>query len=560
MLHGRAQSEPPRLWIAAVLIFTVAVHLPGLRYGLPFQLVNDELPLVGGALRMLELRNPIPSMNPGPMEILYYPPGMPWLYLVVWSPVLAVQWAMAGFPAAAKFSDELLTHLGPIWMVSRLISVALLAGTVWVVIRLTMEVTRDRVAAVIAGALVATSFHHGILGQFARAWTPTVFFFWWGLWACWRIYETGERRAYVWAALAAGFGFAVNYVGVLVSFGVAVAHLLHHRRVVIDRGLFFHAAIVALFIAVILPASWPNFVRLFGVTAVASGREAEGGSLSVFYVWTLLKSDPLLGLIGLIGLPLLMYRAWPLIALFVVVFVPYSAVILSGTGFDDRYILPLTPILAMAGGVLATLRGSKWRAGAVSLTSLIIVAQAALVLHLAYLLTRADTRELARGWASAHVPAGEGVLAALRGMTFEQTVRSIELQRELAPDQISYLQRRRLAGAAIETGGGGPEIDALEIRRVGPDALRAASAEALLERLKGQNYRWLIIDDLAGAIGDSNFERLLLSRARLVTTIEPDHGVVGPNFNLTDQFAQGTAWNILRLNRLGPPVRIYRFE
>ena len=552
--------EPPWLWVAGVLLFAVLVHLPGLHYGLPFHLANDELPLIGGALRMIQLHNPIPSMNPGPMAILYYPPGLPWLYLVIWAPVLAAQWVLAGFPTASAFSDIVLTHLGPLWMVSRLISVAFLAGTIWVVIRLTSEMTRDRLAAVIAGALVATSFHHAILAQFARVWEPTVFFFWCGLWACWRIYKTGERSAYVWAAFAAGFGFAVNYVGVLVSLGVAAAHLLRHRRIVIDRSILLHAAIVALFLAVILAVSWPNFVRLFGVTTVASGRVSESGSLILFYLWTLLKSDPLLVLIGVLGLPLLVYRAWALIVFFLVVFIPYSMVILSGTGFDDRYILPLTPILAIAGGAFATFPASKLRMATLTAAGVIVVAQGVLLLQLAHLMTRRDTREIARAWASTHVPAGEGVLVALRGMTFEQTLRSIEFERELAPNGLDFLQRKRLSGADIKSGGGGPQINAIDIRQVGLDALKGTSPRALLDRLESHNYHWLLIDNLAGPIGDGSFERLLLSRAKLVGTIAPDHGVVGPNFNLTDQFAQAGAWNILWLNRLGPPVRIYHFE
>jgi len=53
------------------------------------------------------------------------------------------------------------------------------------------------------------------------------------LWAAWRIYRDGRERDYVWAALAAGLGFAFNYVGVLISLAVAIAHVARHRRIVI---------------------------------------------------------------------------------------------------------------------------------------------------------------------------------------------------------------------------------------------------------------------------------------------------------------------------------------
>jgi 4-amino-4-deoxy-L-arabinose transferase-like glycosyltransferase len=546
--------------VALVTLFTLLLHLPGLRYGLPFWLVNDELPLVGGALRMVQLHNPIPSMNPVPMEILYYPPGLPWLYLVVWTPVLGVQWALAGFPSIAEFANQLVTHLAPIWITSRLISVAFLAGTVWMVMRLSADVLRDRRAALAAGLLIATSFHHAILGQFARVWEPTAFFFWWGLWACWRIYSTGDRRAYLWAALAAGLGFAINYVGVLVSLGVALAHIARHRRIVIDRALLLHAAIVAVFIVVILASSWPNFVRLLGFSTVVSEHAPESGSLSLFYARIMLKSDPFLLLIGVVGLPLLWRRAKVLIGLYCVIFIPYAATILTGTGFDDRYTVPLTPLLAISGGALVTLAMPRLKRLAFAAVACVIIVQSVLLIRLADLMHRDDTRQLARLWATEHVTPGQGVLVALRGMTFEQTLQSVEFERNLAPNVLTYLQRQRLAGAKTESGGGGPEINAIDIRRIGPVALRKMPPEQLLGRLTGRNYHWLLIDNLSGPIGDGSLERDLLKRAELVETITPDHGVAGPNFNLTDQFSQGAAMNVLWMNRLGPTVKIYRFN
>src|SRR5690242_10046940 len=109
MMDTSADQRLPRGWIVTVLLVTVLLRVVGIGYGQPFWLANDELPLVGGALRMLELRNPIPSLNPGPMSILYYPPGLPWLYLVVWSPVLLVEWILSGFVPLQMFADQLLT-------------------------------------------------------------------------------------------------------------------------------------------------------------------------------------------------------------------------------------------------------------------------------------------------------------------------------------------------------------------------------------------------------------------------------------------------------------------
>ena len=64
----------------------------------------------------------------------------------------------------------------------------------------------------------------------------------------------------------------------------------------------------------------------------------------------------------------------------------------------------------------------------------------------------------------------------------------------------------------------------------------------------------------AGPVGDGRFERSFIARAEVIETLTPGHGIVVPNFNLTDKFAQGPALNILWMNRLGPVVEIYHFE
>lgn len=564
---GRLQM--PRHWVAAVLIFAILLRVVGIGFGQPFWLANDELALVGGAMRMLELRNPIPSLNPGPMSILYYPPGLPWLYLVVWAPILSVQWLLSGFLPLQAFADKILTDFTPIWVASRLVSAAFSVATVWVVMRITAEVLKNRASGLIAGLLLATSFHHGLMGHFARVWSPTVFFFWWGFWVGWRIYEDGRWRDYVWAATAAGIGFAVNYVGVLISLAVAVAHIARHRRIVFDRPIFIHAAIVAVLIAVFSAVYWQNILRLMGFSGLLAGvggaRDMHGtvetAYLLKYYAMTLIKSDAPLVVVGLVGLPLLVRRAPLFLVLFVAVFVPYSIMILTGYANDDRYILPLTPILAIGGGALATLTWQTLRRAAFSLLVVIIAIQAAALARLEYLMLRPDTRVLARTWIDENVPADEGVISLLRSVTFEQRIDAIRLERDIAPGSLSYLQRRRLAKSRDVAGNAGHQINAVDARKIATEASPKLSGEEIFNRLRAEGYSWFVADDLSGPIGDGRFEALLLAHATLVKTIDPgsDRGG-GPIFNMTDQFERGSSFDVFHLHYLGPVVKIYRIE
>jgi hypothetical protein len=564
-LAAPAVSVPIGMAELCVLALAAAVYGTGIGYGMPYWMVNDELPLIGGALRMLELQNPIPSLNPGPMQILYYPPGLPWLYLIIWTPILAIQWIAAGFPAPQAFADHVLADLGPLWLAARWLSVAFALGTVWVVMQLTREILNDRRASVLAGVLMATSLHHALLAHFARAWPATVFFFWWGLWAAWRIYADGRRRDYVWAALAAGLGFAVNYVGVLVSIAVAAAHVLRHRRLVVDRAVLLHAAIVAAFLAVILAASWQNFLRLGGFSSILSalpGVEAnrpqgQPGAVLIFYAQTLAKVDPVLMAVGGLGLFVLARRAAIFLLLYAAAFAPYALLLITGFVDDDRYILPLTPLLAISAGALV---GAVWaRAPALGLACAVLVVAfpLAAAIQVDRLLLRDDPRLLAR---DRLLGAREGgIVSVMRAVKFPQDKGSLALQASLDPDSLSARDRRRLAGApapASDVEG----VTALHLWQLTPAKLRGRSGESLYDELSARGYRWYVRDDLMteGAVA---LDETVRRRARKVATFAPGpEGSHGPIPNLTDQFARGGAIHLFRIERLGPVVEIWQMQ
>ena len=164
-----------------------------------------------------------------------------------------------------------------------------------------------------------------LVDHFARVWSPAVLLFWCGLWAAWRVYAKGERRDYVFAAVAAGLGFAGNYVPVLTSIAVAVAHLARHRRLAVDRSILLYAAIVAAFIAVVLAASWHDFIRLGGYSAVlgpAVVASGSGQSLMAFYVAMAAKTDPVMIGIGAVGLVAMAFRRFWLVVVVIAVWVP----------------------------------------------------------------------------------------------------------------------------------------------------------------------------------------------------------------------------------------------
>lgn len=554
----------------AVLALALALRATGIGFGLPFQLSNDELPLIGGALRMLELRQLVPSLAPGPMEILYYPPGLPYLYLVFFLPWYAMRWLAMGMPSTGIFADAILSDLSGEWLIARSLSVALSTATVWFVMRLAAAVFASRAAGLVAGVMLATSLHHAMLGHFARVWPPTVFLFCWGLWAAWRIRETGARRDYVAAAMAAGLGFAVNYIGVVVAIAAGLAHLAHHRRLVIDRAILLHAAIVAAFIAVFTALYWQNLVRLMGFSKVMASipgaqeigirdlglRMSPSGTL-LHYADIVWRADPVLATAGALAVLWVFVRRPLLASCALLVVVAYLGVLLSGSPDDDRYILPVTPLLAIAiGGAVAALAGDR-RMPAWLLGAALVAAPLAAAVQLNRLMLRPDTREVARSWLLQN-HAGSGIGNAMRGVMFEPDMAGLALQAELDRDALTYLQRRKRSGARVLAGGGGPEVMAVNLLQPPAKSLAPLGPDGLHDKLVAAGVRWYVTDDLVvdtprKPLNDSVRRR---GEHRQRVTAGPP-GIDGPIFNLSNQFERFSWPDLFKLERLGPQVDIY---
>jgi hypothetical protein len=559
-----------------VLALTAIVRLVGIDHGMPFWLVNDELPLVGGTLRMIELKNLVPSLEPR-LTILYYPPGLPYLYLSLFIPVLAVWWIAAGFPDTASFADVVLSDLRPLWLVARLSSVAFAVATAWVIMRMTAEVTRDRRIALLAGLVYAVCLHHALLAHFARIWPATILFYWWGIWASWRVYADGSRRAYFWAALAAGLGFAVNYIGVLVAASTGVAHLCRHRRVRIDREILIFTGIVATFIVIFTALYWQNLVRLMGMSAIfgsvpgsmapVAGLPASHAPLDIArtaaaFFGAFWDTAPVIFLVGAFGLPLLAWRYPAFTVIAGTTLVLHLTVVIFGYVPDDRYILPVTILFMISASLLVVTlsAGSRVRLmlGSAALVALSVVG----VVQLDRLLSRPNTRVIAREWLLARVTDGEGVVNIMRSVPFEQTIDSIRDQASIVDEtSLTYLQRRRLAGHAVASGGGGREIRAVDLLQPNEETFAGRSMEAMLDRLRAADYRWVVTEHVFGPQGRFGLMDVVRRHAHLVHRIEPGpDNLLGPDLNRQNQWGSADIWSMLQVYHLGSRIEIWRID
>lgn len=127
----------------------------------------------------------------------------------------------------------------------------------------------------------------------------------------------------------------------------------------------------------------------------------------------------------------------------------YVAFIYKFMPIEDRYILPVIPILAIAGGYAIDRfvqigRDRQWvRLLTISVAVLLLAYPAATAIRLAYLFTQSDTREQAKDWIE-QLPPGTRVAYDINGLYLVPTQESLAEQRRLDPDSLRFRARALL--------------------------------------------------------------------------------------------------------------------
>jgi hypothetical protein len=123
------------------------------------------------------------------------------------------------------------------------------------------------------------------------------------------------------------------------------------------------------------------------------------------------------------------------------------------------------------------------------------------------------------------------------------------------------LQRRRLAGRAVASGGGGREIRAVDLLQPNEQTFAGRSMEALLDRLRAAGYRWVVTEDVFGPQGRFGLMDIVRRHAHRVHVIEPGPAdLLGPDLNRQNQWGRADIWSMLQVHHLGSRIEIWRID
>ena len=407
------RADSRRLWLVAVALLlagSLALRVWGFRHGLPFVYNADEnAHFVARAIGMFGH-----SYNP---HYFINPPGFTYLLHVLF-------WLRWG---GEEVQATLAVDPGAVFGLARLAAAALGALAVGLLLAAGVRLF-DRATGWLAGALLAVAFLPVHYSHLALNDVPTLAGLGLALLGAVGILRRGRPVDYLLAGAGVGLACATKYTAGIVVLSILVAALASPRAEWRLRGLAVAGIAALAGFLVANPYALLDFGAFRdGLSEQSAASNDGGGKLGLtqdggisYYLWTLTWGLGWIPLVAAAGGALALAARDRAAALMlvapIVVFVAFM-------GTQDRYfarwLLPVYPLLCLlaAHGAASLARVVARRAprrlawAPVALAAVALCAQGLVhSIHNDVVLSRDDTRQLARDWMVRNVPAGAKVV------------------------------------------------------------------------------------------------------------------------------------------------------
>ncbi len=406
--------------LLGVLAIALGLRLWGIGFGLPYEYHVDEVQYVRQAA----------SMGAEGLEPVWWnnPPAYKYLLLAEYAGLYATGRLLGWYASVAEFGSRLSGDPTLLYLLARGTTALLGALTVWMVYRLG-RVMHNRRTGLVAAWFLAVCFLHVRDSHYAVNDVPATLLVTVAVLAAVMVARSGERRWYLLGGLALGLGFATKYSAAIAAVPLVLAHLmspsvelrnparLHLSRLALALAAAVVAAVVASPYFILTPG---RVVRDAYQALVLAGRygfqgwEIDPAGGYVFYLKTLIWGAGwglLVLTAGGVAWGALRHRREDV----VVLSLPVVMYVLIGSQkmYFARFMLPMVPALvtlaaAFLDGLLGRWPGDGRAAAAVAGAAVLAFSAQPLACSLRsdYLLTRTDTRTLAKEWIEHNLPEG----------------------------------------------------------------------------------------------------------------------------------------------------------
>ncbi len=417
-MHAAELLRSPRVrWgiaVGAVLALALGLRVWGVKHGLPYAYNSDEN--AHFVTRSIGLFGH--DWNPG---YFVNPPAYTYaahLLLGIW------------FGGREGVSSSFAADPTEVWVVTRVLAGVLGTIAVWL-LYLAAARLLDRAVALLSAAIYAVAFLPVFYSKLALNDVPTLAGVGLALWGAAGILRSGHLRSYLVAAVGLGVACATKYTGGIVLLPIIAAAAAQFSapggRPPALRGLAIAGAVALASFLICNPYSildweafWDGLTHQSDASGDSSGKlglTQENGIL--YYLWSFgwgLGWIPLVIAVG--GAVRLWFderRVFWMLVLPVVVFVLFMG---TQERYFGRWLMPVFPfvcILAAYGAMELAAFGARFmpalRPTFIALAVVAMCAQGFVYsIHSGLVLSREDTRNLARDWMVANVPLGSRIV------------------------------------------------------------------------------------------------------------------------------------------------------
>ncbi len=570
------RPKRPHRWryraaLAVVLAGALGLRLWGIKQGLPFAYNTDENShFVPYAIGMF-----VYGFRPGTPLSPYFvnPPGLTYLLHFVFA-----LW----FGGRAGVSHRFAVDPTSVFVVARATVALLGTASVWL-LYLAGARLFDRRVGLLAAALMAVAFLPVFYAHQALNDAVTPAFVALALWGVGGMLQDGRWRHYIVAGVGLGLACAVKYTGGIVIVPIFLAALLRmgpgREGPRALAGLCFAgvAALAAFLVA--NPYSVLDYSAFkYGIVHQSTVSEDAGGKLGApktggvaYYLWSFTWGLGWVPSLAAVGGAIALWWDRPRRRLILVLAVA-PLLFLAFMGLQGRYfgrwllpIFPMACLLAAYLGVrvatLVTRRRPLLRPTVLALAAVALLGQGLVYsIHAGLILSRADTRNEARAWMVANIPAGSRIV--LEPIVPDAWVTDPGHPLSVTGNGARWLKYPSLRSVIDPSGA----LDVANSHPVNIEDYERTLSPALIPYYEQQGYCWVItgFDQAGRAAADPTavpnaiaYYAALAREGRVVYQASPYYAGVSPvafNFDWTFDYYN------LAYARPGPVVTIYRLD
>lgn len=538
-----------RLLIAVAISVAFLIRLWGINFGLPYEYHVDENQYVRQAASM-----GANGLEPGDW---YNPPFLKYILLGEYGLLYVVGKLWGVFASSADFGNQMTIDPTWLYLLGRLTSVLL--GTITVLIAYWIgKSAYNRRVGILGALFLAVSFLPVRESHFAVNDAAITFWMAVALLAAVKIFQNGKWRWYILGGVSLGLGFATKYSGLVAIMPILIAHFYTPEAL---RNKYSYGKLFTLFILILVSAALasPYFILTPGKALVniselfLSGQDGfwnwqiDPGGGFIFYIKTLIWG---LGwglfLLSVVGMLFALLRHEPVDLVFLSI--PILMFIFLGRQqmYFGRFMLPLIPpMLILAASFLDKFvvsiltKTSSQQLGFVLLVILLIAQPLSNAIRFDLLISRVDTRTLAKRWVEKNISEDSGI--AMDWPFFCAPLSTEELPKA------NTLRTYQVWVSEFGAGEGLFDHDLEWYSANGFDYLIACS----------YIYQLQLEDEDTNKLRQEYYQSLD-ERLTIVKTIYPNDEGLEPKFIFDEIY--GPAISLWQRDRPGPTIKIYKLN